>query len=69
MEHVTIKLEPMQVTKPRAALDEAANVARRLGCNLTLALNGAVVTIGPMMTKSAVVDAWSAAAKVGSENA
>ncbi|HEY1247234.1 MAG TPA: hypothetical protein VGF29_20630 [Hyphomicrobiaceae bacterium] len=68
MQHLTITLEPMQVMKPRIALDQAADLARRIGCHVSLALNGAAVTISPTATKSSVVEAWSAAARAEGEN-
>jgi hypothetical protein len=69
MQHLTVKLEPMQAVKPRIALDQAADLARRIGCHVTLALNGAAVTISPTATKSSVLDAWNTAAKAEGENA
>jgi len=43
--HVTIKLEPMAAIKPQIALNEAADVARRIGCTVEVAVNGIPVRI------------------------
>jgi hypothetical protein len=68
MQHLTLKLEPMHGAKPRMALEQAADLARRIGCHLTFALNGVAVTISPFATKSSVLDAWNGAAKTEGEN-
>jgi hypothetical protein len=68
MQHLTVKLEPMQAVKPRTALDQAADLARRIGCHVTLPLNGVAVTIAPTATKSSIADAWNVAAKAEGEH-
>jgi prophage tail gpP-like protein len=68
MPRLTLKLEPMQVTKPRTALDAAADLARRVGVHVSLELNGTTVTIGPTQTKASVADDWNAAARAEGEN-
>jgi hypothetical protein len=59
--HVTVRLEPMQVTKPRLALEEAADVARSIGCRVSVAVNGVEVTISPTTSKAVAFENWSAA--------
>jgi hypothetical protein len=60
--NVTVKLEPIASNKPRVALDAAADVARRIGCHVEVAVNGRAVLISPTAAKSAIFDAWNAAA-------
>jgi hypothetical protein len=61
--YVTLKLEPMKVTKPRLAVEEAADVARRIGCCVSVAVNGVGITISPTTPKGQAFDAWNAAAR------
>ena len=60
--YVTIRLEPMTANKPQMALNEACDVARRLGCAVEVAVNGVSVRIGPTTPKNAVFNSWGKAA-------
>ena len=62
MQHVTIKLEPITANKPQMALNEACDVARRLGCAVEVAVNGVWVRIGPTTPKNSVFESWGKAA-------
>jgi hypothetical protein len=59
--YVTVRLEPMQVAKPRIALDAAADVARRIGCHVAVEVNGTTVRIAPTTPKAMAFEHWSAA--------
>lgn len=59
--NLTLKLEPVTVAKPRIVLDAAADVARRVGCHVAIAVNGATVRISPTAAKNAIFENWSAA--------
>jgi hypothetical protein len=62
MQHIRVKLEPVTATKPRIAIDQAADLARRIGAHVMLTLNGVEVTVSPTATKASIEQAWSAAA-------
>ena len=61
--HVTINLEPIIATKPQVALNEACDVARRLGCAVAVTVNDVPVCIGPTTTKAAALESWTKAAR------
>jgi hypothetical protein len=59
--NLTLKLEPITSTKPRATIDAAVDVARRIGCHVAVEVNGAIVRISPTAARGTVFDTWSAA--------
>jgi hypothetical protein len=59
---LTLRLEPIaNCRKPRAAVDAAADLARRIGCHVAVEINGATVKISPTTPKATAFEQWSAA--------
>jgi hypothetical protein len=56
---ICLKLNPVVARKPRAALDAACDVARRIGCHVEIEVNAVLVIISPVAAKGEVFQRWA----------